>query len=182
MTKSTCVAIAVAACLVAAGPTLGGDRPATCAPCHGPQAQEIARSVHHALACQQCHGGNEAFDLPPEQRARYAASAPDSTARPPFDHGPSFTGKAPRLKIPNLCGDCHADVERMNPYGLRTDQLAAYWTSGHGKALKQRGEQRVAVCTDCHGAHDIRRASEPASKTNPMNVPDTCGHCTPTRI
>jgi len=65
----------------------------------------------------------------------------------------------------------------MNPYGLRTDQLAAYWTSGHGKALKERAETRVAVCIDCHGAHDVLKPSEPTSKTNPLNVPDSCGKC-----
>ena len=65
----------------------------------------------------------------------------------------------------------------MNPYGLRTDQLAGYWTSGHGKALKERGETRVAVCVDCHGSHDVLKPNEATSKTNPMNVPDTCSTC-----
>lgn len=65
----------------------------------------------------------------------------------------------------------------MNPFGLRTDQLAAYWTSGHGKALKERGETRVAVCVDCHGAHDILKPNEATSKTNPLHVPDTCATC-----
>lgn len=65
----------------------------------------------------------------------------------------------------------------MNPFGLRTDQLAAYWTSGHGKALKERGETRVAVCVDCHGSHDVLRSKEATSKTNPFHIPDTCGRC-----
>ncbi|MCH7808326.1 MAG: hypothetical protein IIB60_03795 [Planctomycetes bacterium] len=94
-----------------------------------------------------------------------------------FDHGPSFGGKPARADIPNLCGDCHADIERMNPYGLRTDQLARYWTSGHGKTLAKNRDDRVAVCVDCHGVHDVYSAREPASKTHPLNVPDTCGVC-----
>lgn len=65
----------------------------------------------------------------------------------------------------------------MNPFGLRTDQLSGYWTSGHGKALKERGETRVAVCTDCHGSHEVLKPTEATSKTNPMHVPDTCGTC-----
>ena len=46
-----------------------------------------------------------------------------------FDHGTPFHGKPPRADIPSLCGDCHANVTRMNPFGLRTDQLTRYWTS-----------------------------------------------------
>lgn len=173
MTKNI---FAIVACLIVPGFSWSDDRPATCVQCHAAQADQFARSVHEAITCQHCHGGSDAYSLSAELSGLYAKLPPDSTGRPPFDHGSSFTGKASRSKIPNLCGDCHADVARMNPYGLRTDQLAAYWTSGHGKALKQ-GEQRVAVCTDCHGVHDIPRAGEPTSRTSPANVPDTCGRC-----
>jgi cytochrome b6-f complex iron-sulfur subunit len=76
-----------------------------------------------------------------------------------------------------LCGACHADVERMNPYGLLTDQLASYWVSGHGKRLKQSGDTRVAVCIDCHGAHDVLRHDNPQSRTYFRNVPQTCARC-----
>lgn len=65
----------------------------------------------------------------------------------------------------------------MNVYGIRTDQLARYWTSGHGKALRDDGDTKVAVCTDCHGIHDVLRGSEPTSRTHPFNVPDTCATC-----
>jgi len=65
----------------------------------------------------------------------------------------------------------------MNPYGLGTDQLARYWTSVHGKVLLERHDDRVAVCTDCHGVHEILRGADPGSRTHPMNVPSTCGRC-----
>jgi len=65
----------------------------------------------------------------------------------------------------------------MNPYGIRTDQLARYWTSGHGKTLKSKGDDRVAVCIDCHSAHEVLSGKEPESHTHPLHVPDTCGTC-----
>jgi hypothetical protein len=65
----------------------------------------------------------------------------------------------------------------MNPYGLRTDQLARYWTSGHGKTLKAKGDENVAVCVDCHGTHGILPAANPDSRTHPFNVPGTCALC-----
>jgi hypothetical protein len=54
--------------------------------------------------------------------------------------------------------------------------LALYQTSGHGVRLA-RGETKVAVCSDCHGAHDILSPSDPGSRVFPTNIPRTCGHC-----
>ncbi|MBI1825846.1 MAG: hypothetical protein HY287_06010 [Planctomycetes bacterium] len=144
-------------------------KPVDCAACHADRHKELAGSVHSTLHCQECHGGSDSYVVEGE--------LPKSDGGAKFDHGSSFKGHVERRDIPQLCGECHTDVARMNPYGLRTDQLAAYWTSAHGKALKEKGETRVAVCTDCHGDHAIQRPSEPTSKTNPLNVPDTCGHC-----
>ena len=93
---------------------------------------------------------------------------------------PKFRGHAPRGEVPQLCGACHADVARMNPFGIRTDQLSAYWTSGHGRTLKETGDDRVAVCIDCHGVHDILKSSEPTSMTHPLNVPGAAVAATPT--
>lgn len=149
--------------------------PVTCNACHSGQAEDFSRSAHSSLKCQECHGGSDAFDLSPADVTRF--SPPSSGARPEFDHGPTFQGKAVRSTVPRLCGTCHANVERMNPYGLRTDQLTRYETSVHGKALRDQGDERVAVCTDCHGVHDIRSARDPNSLTHPLNVPSTCGKC-----
>jgi hypothetical protein len=37
-----------------------------------------------------------------------------------------------------------------------------------------------AVCTDCHGVHDILPASDPASTVNPDHLLATCQKCHPT--
>src|SRR5262249_35705127 len=36
---------------------------------------------------------------------------------------------------------------------------------------------KVAVCTDCHGVHDLRAPSDAASKVYPLNVAATCARC-----
>src|SRR3989338_1574689 len=64
----------------------------------------------------------------------------------------------------------------MNFYGTRTDQLARYKTSHHGKKLSQ-GDDHVAVCSDCHGYHDVVKVSDPSSPVYPLNVPETCNAC-----
>lgn len=56
-------------------------------------------------------------------------------------------------KIPELCGSCHADRERMAPYGIPTDQLEEYKTSIHWATMNDRGDLSAPVCNDCHGNH-----------------------------
>ena len=52
----------------------------------------------------------------------------------------------------------------------------SYQESVHGK-LVASGNTRAAVCSDCHGNHDIRRPSDPASPVFRANIPKTCGEC-----
>ena len=160
----------------------GQEEAVTCDACHKLQAEPLARSVHAALGCRDCHDGQASYRVSSEEVRRYAValgagSAQPRPAPPTFDHGSGFAGKPARKDIPELCGECHANVERMNPYGLRTDPLARYWAGGHGKTLRQSGDDRVAVCIDCHGAHDILPGRNPDSKTHALNVPDTCSTC-----
>jgi hypothetical protein len=89
-----------------------------------------------------------------------------------------FRGKIVRKQIPELCGHCHSDGAFMRKYNpsLRTDQLTQYRTSVHGKRLAQ-GDDKVAVCIDCHGVHDLRAPSDSRSKVSPLNVASTCSRC-----
>lgn len=138
---------------------------ATCVTCHAPQAEEHAQSKHHSMTCQECHKG----------AAEYAALIGGQAATA-FDHGEGFRGKPSRTEVPTFCGECHEDVVRMNPYGLRTDPLARYWTSNHGQRIRAN-DDRAAVCTDCHGAHLVLSGDDPRSHTHPLNIPGTCGTC-----
>ncbi len=171
------VVVAVAGWLGLAGSLRAGDAPVTCSTCHALQSAQLAKSIHKGIRCGECHQGPESYTIAATDLQRYTAPVAPGASKPPFDHGPSFAGKPQRAKIPELCGDCHANIERMNPYGIRTDQLARYWTSGHGKTLKSKGDDRVAVCIDCHTAHEVLSGKEPESRTNPLHVPATCGTC-----
>ena len=41
------------------------------------------------------------------------------------------------------------------------------------------GSTRTAICSSCHGTHDILPASDPRSTINPANLAKTCGQCHP---
>ncbi len=134
----------------------------SCLVCHEVQRDEFASSAHGqaGLSCMDCHGGNPNIE---DEKA----------------HATADFKKAPTNKreIAELCARCHSDVRRMNPYGLPTDQLAQYKTSKHGEQLFEHNDQKVAVCTDCHGVHDIMKSKSPQSRTNPLKIPETCGRC-----
>lgn len=166
----------VAAAGVVASPAMAQLRSVTCAECHAVQAEQLRGSVHReAVRCQDCHGGAGAYDVPAELRQAFLGAGASRPAA--FDHGTEFRGRATRTGVLEVCGNCHADVERMNPYGLRTDQLRAYWLSGHGKRLKFYADERVAVCIDCHGAHDVLPQADARSRTHFTNIPATCARC-----
>jgi hypothetical protein len=55
--------------------------------------------------------------------------------------------------VPDTCGECHADEQRMASYGIPTDQLDDFKTSVHWTVLEQKGDLSAPVCNDCHGNH-----------------------------
>ncbi len=46
-------------------------------------------------------------------------------------------------------------------------------------ATRSTGERLAAVCTDCHGVHDIKKADDPNSPVMAANLQKTCQKCHP---
>ena len=134
-----------------------------CIVCHADQWEQMKGSIHvqHQITCDRCHGGD------PAKEDMEEAKAP----------GTNFIGIPNKVQVAEKCGGCHADVETMNFYGLPTDQLARYKTSAHGKLLFARGDEHGAVCSDCHGYHDVVSVIDPQSPVYPLNLPVTCNRC-----
>jgi predicted CXXCH cytochrome family protein len=119
-------------------------------------------SVHGdaGITCADCHGGNSESD---EMKA---SMSPDQ----------GFIGIPARKDTPELCGNCHSDPDRMRQYNLSTDQYSKYLTSVHGSRLKT-GDYSVAICVDCHGHHDVKKASDPSAAVYVLNIPELCASC-----
>lgn len=65
--------------------------------------------------------------------------------------------------VPSVCGEkCHSD------------ELDEYNESAHGQALQEKNDKKVAVCIDCHTAHDIANTSTENFKTG---ITKGCGNC-----
>ncbi len=127
-------------------------------------ADEYSGGVHaqQGLTCVSCHGGDASSDDPSEA----------------MNKATGFRGAIDRKQIPQLCAKCHSDASYMRGFdpSLRTDQFSQYQTSVHGRKFLQ-GDTKVAVCTDCHGIHDIRPPSDSRSRVSPLNVAQTCSRC-----
>jgi len=73
----------------------------------------------------------------------------------------------------------------MDKYGLSADVYDVYSLSWHGVDLsvyKARWPtiwHDTAICSDCHGVHDILSTSDPASRVSEENLLATCQQCHP---
>ncbi len=151
--------------------SLPAQKKNSCIDCHSQldaplhvDPEEYLQSIHaqKGIACVSCHGGDPSTD---DLDKSMSAAA-------------GFKGHLERKQIPTFCAKCHADAAYMRSFdpSLRTDQYAQYLTSVHGKLLA-KGDDKVAVCIDCHGSHGIQPPNDPRSRVYPTNVATTCGAC-----
>ena len=82
-------------------------------------------------------------------------------------------------QVIEVCGRCHSDARFIRQYNpsLRVDQVTEYYTSVHGRRLKELKDPKVATCASCHIPHSIRPPSDARSSVYPLRVADTCGSC-----
>ncbi len=82
------------------------------------------------------------------------------------------------LNIAATCASCHGNQAVIARGHIAIGDVATpFGDSIHGRALSRSGLLVAPTCSDCHGPHDIRRKSDPASRVALENVPATCGKC-----
>ena len=88
--------------------------------------------------------------------------------------------KTARNNLEATCGACHGNEKLIKEGKVPGGNVSAmYHDSIHGKLLAGNGKSkdRVPVCTDCHGTHDMRPKKDPESAVARGNIPETCGTC-----
>ena len=87
------------------------------------------------------------------------------------------------------CVDCHADLSRVQefPHSEKVakvscaachDDIASQYHDGiHAWAKEKAGLKMAPSCADCHGAHEILPASNPASMIAKGKLVETCSSC-----
>ena len=139
-----------------------GHLSATCGHCHEDTVQHYGRSAHGvalqngvkgAPSCTDCHG---------EHNVEPVASKESPVSK---------------SREAKMCLSCHLDnPEVRQRMGTSAGFVAGYEASVHGVALS-RGNQNAATCSDCHGAHDMLKGSNAASRVNKWNIAETCAKC-----
>lgn len=138
----------------------------TCSTCHDDIADEYRDSVHGSEllekdnpdvpVCITCHG---VHNIESATTASFRQSSVD------------------------LCARCHADEELMGKYEISPNVFKTYLDDFHGKTVGFYQEEAsevwpdVAVCTDCHGVHDITQVDDPDSPVIKQNLVSTCRQC-----
>ncbi len=163
-------------------------------------------SIHSTFGCTDCHSDIKAFPHDPapvmprcatchaDEQAAYdhgihakaAAAGNTNVAKCQDCHGNVHTilpasdpkSKVAHVNIPQTCGACHGQKLVMSSSGVSSATFSSYEQSVHGKAVAG-GSEKAAVCTDCHGAHDILAGGDPKSPVFKFNVPNTCAKCHP---
>ncbi len=138
-------------------------KPVDCSQCHRLETQiylasdhgkAVASGISEAASCKSCHG---------ETHTILNSRDPNSPVN--------------RAHIPETCARCHDDPKIMSDIHLfEPHPIESYMKSVHGVA-HLAGKKAAAVCTDCHGSHDLHGKLNTESKIYKLNVPKTCGHC-----
>lgn len=133
-----------------------------CAQCHDEVAREYLASEHgKALAtgfesaptCTSCHGEHDIESITDNE---------------------SPVSRRNEIRV---CESCHLDSPEVLQRMTHTSGfVSAYDESIHGRAAAA-GNEKAAVCSDCHGAHQAMKASASGSRTNKFEISATCGTC-----
>ncbi len=138
----------------------------TCSQCHQTIYQEYVDSVHGKALIEENN-----YDVPVCTDCHQTHTIEDPRTA-------SF-----RIESVHLCSNCHNNEKLMEKYGISSTVVKTYLNDFHGRtvALVEKEDRDIwveeAVCTDCHGIHDIKQVNSPNSPVIKGNLAETCGKC-----
>ncbi len=169
----------------------GNRNAAVCTDCHGNHAVGKPGSPRYKIStsCGKCHGSVYAqYISSAHGRSLLETDNPDVPACSDCHEAHKQedpTTQAFRLRSPKICARCHADRKLMRKYGISPDVFSTYVADFHGLTVtlfdRQHPDQRIntAVCTDCHGIHDIQKATDANAAAIKQNLVNACRKCHP---
>jgi hypothetical protein len=114
---------------------------------------KLGKHDPRAPLCQNCHGSHRILS--------------PTTAE----------SQVSRRNVTATCSSCHVDREDKSWQMKSSDRVKAYASSIHGKFNQAFTNLPAAVCTDCHGEHDIAKVSKKESYVDRYKLPQTCSKC-----
>ncbi len=134
----------------------------TCAKCHAAEDRQYMLSDHGRALAAGVQGAPSCIDCHDEHEVK---SPSDDSAQ------------TSRRKEAEMCLRCHRDNPEVRArVGPSAKFISSYENSVHGRAVSN-GSATAPTCTDCHGGHELRKGSDPASRVARLNIAETCGRC-----
>ncbi len=168
----------------------GNADAAVCTDCHGNHDTPVPNEPRERISytCEQCHSTIfEEYASSVHGDALLSESNPDVptciNCHAVHNIGDPTTALF-RVRSPELCAECHADVELMEKYEISTDVFDTYVADFHGTTVTlfehqdPEAETNKAVCYDCHGVHNIKDPDDPEAGIK-ANLLETCQQCHP---
>ncbi len=163
---------------------------ASCKDCHGkheilsPQDPKSPTSrTHLASTCGKCHESEDqhfmlsAHGAALEKGIKGAPTCIDCHGEHNVEEISSKDSKVYKTREAKVCLSCHLDnPEVRRRMGPTAGFIASYESSVHGVALAS-GNTKAATCSNCHGAHDMKKASDVTSRVNRWNIVQDCSQC-----
>lgn len=140
----------------------------TCSRCHQNLYEIYASSVHGKALIEE-----DNYDVPVCTDCHRSHTIEDPRTA-------SF-----RFESVDLCSNCHSNKQLMQKYDISTNVVETYLEDFHGRtvALASKRERDIwveeAVCTDCHGVHNIQQVDSASSPVIKGNLVETCRKCHP---
>ncbi len=172
----------------------GNQAAPVCTDCHG--AHGISRIGNNraliARRCQQCHPAiYDIYAKSVHGEALFNENNRDVSVC--TDCHIAHSMEDPRRvdyrdRIPDMCSNCHGNKAIIGKYGLSTDVVKSYLSDFHGvtvkfylmeKEMRNKPEKLMAVCTDCHGTHNIKSTALPDATIIRANLVKRCRKCHP---
>ncbi len=160
-----------------------------CTDCHG--SHDVVRLTESrtkiAQTCSKCHDDiYKAYSTSVHGSALTQEDNPDVpvciTCHGVHNIASAKTASFRQASV-DLCARCHADEKLMSKYNISADVFKTYLDDFHGKTVGFYQKETsavwpdVAVCTDCHGVHDIKKVDDPQSTVIKENLVTTCRKC-----
>lgn len=145
----------------------------TCASCHGTGTPGPIERTKIAALCASCHSDPNYMrkfrpQVRTDQHAQYLTSVHGlqmakgetrvaTCSDCHTSHGvlPVKDARSPVApsNVANTCARCHADTERMTPFGRDSNVFDDWSHSVHAAGLLERGDTSAPTCSTCHGSH-----------------------------
>lgn len=134
----------------------------------------VARAEDEDDACLACHGDRDAL----REKIQTEGRSVDGL----FVDAGAYRAS---LHAKQTCSGCHFDfddfphdleaVESIDCQECHDSAVEAYQASEHAEANDDG--KHAATCADCHGVHDILRATDRSARLHPLNIYKLCGSC-----